>query len=151
MYTIRLARREISSRERIDRFIEGCSVVRLGMISCGEPYVIPLNFVYNMGTLCFHCSRDGRKIEALRKNPRVCLEFDEMHGVNNLSADTLYTSAIAWGSAVEEKNLEKAVKTLELISRKYLDRIPEITREMAMKTCIVSVFIETVTGKENCS
>ncbi|MCK5131317.1 MAG: hypothetical protein KAR40_04095 [Candidatus Sabulitectum sp.] len=48
---MRLQKREITSRETIDRFITECSVVRLGLISRREPCVVPpLNFVYSGGT-----------------------------------------------------------------------------------------------------
>lgn len=47
---LKLQKREITSRETIDRFITECSVVGLGLIPRGEPYVVPLNFVYSGGT-----------------------------------------------------------------------------------------------------
>ncbi len=146
---MRLTKREIVSREKIDKCIKECSVVRLGMISRGEPYIVPLNFVYFEGSVYFHCAGAGRKIEAIRENPLVCLEFDEMHGIAEESADTFYTSIIAWGSAREESNRETAKKALELICSKYLKQARVITDEMVTGTTIVSVRINRVTGKEN--
>ncbi|MEA3267474.1 MAG: pyridoxamine 5'-phosphate oxidase family protein [Candidatus Fermentibacteria bacterium] len=90
----------MSSRKTIDKFIMECSVVRPGMISRGEPYVVPLNFVYSEGVVYFHCDPEGRKIEAIRANPGVCLEFDTMHGVSVTKQTAYYTSVVAWGDAV---------------------------------------------------
>ncbi len=146
---MRLSKREIVSREKIDEFIRECSVVRIGMLSEGEPYIVPLNFVYFEESIYFHCAGAGRKIDAIRKNPLVCLEFDELHGIAEESADTLYTSVIAWGSALEERNPEIAKKALELICSKYLKQPRVITDKMVAGTTIVSVRIDRVTGKEN--
>lgn len=146
---MRLSKREINSREKIDDFMRKCPVVRLGMLSGGEPYIVPLNYVYFEETVYFHCAGAGRKIDAIRKNPLVCLEFDELHGIAEESADTLYTSVIAWGSALEEKNSEVAKKALELICSKYLKQPRVITDRMVAGTTIVSVRIDRVTGKEN--
>ena len=146
---VRLQKREIVSRDKIDLFIKRSSVLRLGLISRGEPYVVPLNYTYHDETVFFHCGKEGRKIEAIRENPRVCMEFDEMYGVTDESADTLYTSVIAWGSATEVKNLEVAKYALEQICKKYLVNSRIITDKMFANTNIISIKIETVTAKEN--
>lgn len=145
---MRLAKREISSRISIDKFIMECSVVRLGMISRGEPYVVPLNFVYSEGIVYFHCASAGRKVEAMRANPGVCLEFDAMHGVSVEKQTTYYTSVVAWGDAVFVSDISRAKQILHMICMKYLDCSPEITEDMAERTCVISIRISRVTGKE---
>lgn len=62
--------------------------------------MVPLNFVYSEGVVYFHCDPEGRKIEAIRANPGVCLEFDTMHGVSVTKQTAYYTSVVAWGDAV---------------------------------------------------
>ncbi|MCK5035230.1 MAG: pyridoxamine 5'-phosphate oxidase family protein [Candidatus Sabulitectum sp.] len=145
---MRLEKREISSRRSIDKFIMECSVVRLGMISRGEPYVVPLNFVYSEGIVYFHCSLEGRKIEAIRANPGVCLEFDAMHGVSVKEQTAYYTSVVAWGDAVFVSDISRVKQILHVICLKYLDCSPEITEDMAERTCVVSIRINRATGKE---
>lgn len=125
-----------------------CSVVRLGMISRGEPYVVPLNFVYSEGIVYFHCASAGRKVEAMRANPGVCLEFDAMHGVSVEKQTTYYTSVVAWGDAVFVSDISRAKQILHMICMKYLDCSPEITEDMAERTCVISIRISRVTGKE---
>jgi len=36
-----------------------------------EPYGVPLNFVWYEKSLCFHGSKEGRKMELIAKNPRA--------------------------------------------------------------------------------
>lgn len=46
-------------------------------ISSGEdtPYCLPLSLVRVEDALYFHCARAGRKLDLLRRNPRVCVTF----------------------------------------------------------------------------
>ncbi|MDX2042318.1 MAG: pyridoxamine 5'-phosphate oxidase family protein [Acidobacteriota bacterium] len=50
---------------------------RLGCIADGEPYVVPINFFFDGEYLYVH-SLAGKKINALRANPRICLQVDEI-------------------------------------------------------------------------
>ena len=145
---MRLKKREISSRDKIDEFIMECSVVRLGMISMGEPYIVPLNFVYVDDTVYFHCASQGRKVEALKTSPRVCIEFDAMHGVSAEKQTAYYTSVIAWGEAVFVSDINETKNILKLICLKYLDSSPVITDQMADRTSIIAIRIDKITGKE---
>ncbi len=145
---MRLKKREITSREIIDNFIMECSVVRIGMISQGEPYVVPLSFVYKDGSIYFHCAFEGRKAEAMKKSPVVCLEFDAMHGVSVESQTAYYTSVIAWGEAVSVSDMEKKREILQDLCVKYLKESTVITDSMTGRTEIIAVHLDKVTGKE---
>lgn len=145
---MRLSKREITSRAKIDAFLESCSIVRVGMISDSEPYIVPLNFVYLDGYICFHCALNGRKTSALKSGDLVCMEFDEMTGVDVEKQTTYYKSVIAWGrpSFITDKVFAKQV--LENICIKYLKEEVEITESMLQKTGVVRVSINKITGKE---
>ncbi len=149
MNRVTLQSRAITSREKIDRFIGESEVVRLGMISAGEPYIVPLNYVYLDNTVYFHCSKKGRKYEALENCSRVCLEFDSMHGISSENADTFYTSVVAWGNAEVIRDVNLGRKVLEMLVDKYLETSRKITDTMVDRTCIAAVRIDEVTGKEN--
>lgn len=67
---------------------------RLGCIAEGEPYVVPVNYVLDGDCLLSH-SLPGRKIKAMRANPRVCLQVDTIHDQLN------WRSVIAYGTYEE--------------------------------------------------
>lgn len=77
--------REILGRENIEPILQACKVCRVAMIADGAPYVIPLNFGYMWDetglTLYFHSGLKGKKIDALRADPRVCFEIDMQDGL----------------------------------------------------------------------
>ncbi|HLG17871.1 MAG TPA: pyridoxamine 5'-phosphate oxidase family protein [Blastocatellia bacterium] len=63
---------------------------RLGCVDQSAPYVVPVCYVYSDDSIYVH-SLPGRKVRALRENPRACLQvdavIDEFH----------WRSAIAFG------------------------------------------------------
>lgn len=50
---------------------------RLGCASDNQPYVVPIYFAYDPDRL-YGFTTVGRKIEWMRKNPKVCVEVDEV-------------------------------------------------------------------------
>jgi nitroimidazol reductase NimA-like FMN-containing flavoprotein (pyridoxamine 5'-phosphate oxidase superfamily) len=67
---------------------------RLGCVDNGEPYVVPVNYVFEDMSIYSH-SLPGRKIEALRAHPRACLQVDEIRD------DFNWRSVIAYGNFEE--------------------------------------------------
>jgi nitroimidazol reductase NimA-like FMN-containing flavoprotein (pyridoxamine 5'-phosphate oxidase superfamily) len=74
--------------------IAGGRMGRLGCVDNGEPYVVPINYVFEDGSIYSH-SLPGRKIEALRAHPRACLQVDEIEN------DLEWRSVIAYGNFEE--------------------------------------------------
>lgn len=66
----------------IMHLVEHAKVGRLACVRDGQPYIIPMNFVARPGYF-YSFTTYGRKIEWMRANPHVCLEFDEISGTNN--------------------------------------------------------------------
>lgn len=80
--------RELLRRKRL---------ARLGCEADGEPYVVPVNYFFD-GECAYLHSLPGRKIEAMRRRPRVCLQVDEIE--NHLA----WKSVIAFGVYEEIAN-----------------------------------------------
>ena len=97
-------------------FITAGKIGRLGCVDNGEPYVVPVNYVFEEMSIYSH-SLPGRKIEALRANPRACLQVDEIRD------DFNWRSVIAFGN-FEEIRVPTDRRT---ILRKLLDRFPLLT------------------------
>jgi uncharacterized protein len=73
---------------------------RVGRIGCcieERPYVVPVDFAYD-GSAVYVVSGPGRKIDAMRTDPRVCFEVDEIEESNG---DLGWRSVIADGVYVE--------------------------------------------------
>jgi len=58
----------------------------VGRIACSskdQPYVVPISFSYESPSHIYIFSTFGKKIEWMRRNPKVCLEVDEIANRSN--------------------------------------------------------------------
>jgi len=92
------------SPEEMEELLQKNMIGRLGCTDGQLVYVVPVSYLFDNNTLLCH-SRDGLKIEMMRRNPNVCFEVDEIRDYNN------WRSVIAWGvyeELTEEKDIEYA-------------------------------------------
>jgi nitroimidazol reductase NimA-like FMN-containing flavoprotein (pyridoxamine 5'-phosphate oxidase superfamily) len=118
---------------------------RLGCVDNGEPYVVPVNYVFEEMSIYSH-SLPGRKIEALRAHPRACLQVDEIQD------DFKWRSVIAYGN-FEEIRVPSDRRS---ILSKLLARFPLLTpvesvmaRDAGSPDSIVfRIVVDRITGVE---
>lgn len=77
---------------------------------------MPVNYVFDGGNIYIH-SLAGRKISALRLNPRACLQVDEVID------DYHWQSAIAFGTYGEVSDASERERAVGLL----LSRFPHLT------------------------
>jgi nitroimidazol reductase NimA-like FMN-containing flavoprotein (pyridoxamine 5'-phosphate oxidase superfamily) len=88
----------------------------LGCSFGGEVYIVPINYALD-GDYIYAHSRQGHKTDIMRKNPRVCLQVEELK-------DTFHwRSVIAWGR-YEELFGDEAAKAMRLLLRTYARKQP---------------------------
>lgn len=143
--------REIKDRKIIDGIIMRCRVCRLAMCDGDMPYVVPLNFGYDGSFLYFHAALEGRKIDIIRKNNKVCFEFDILHEIATAKQackwGAKYESVIGTGTVDILDSLESKQKALELIMRQYGSNCNDFPEEIMIKTLILRVRILEIYGK----
>jgi nitroimidazol reductase NimA-like FMN-containing flavoprotein (pyridoxamine 5'-phosphate oxidase superfamily) len=114
---------------------------RLGCIAAGWPYVVPVNYFFDGEDIYIH-TLPGKKLDALRANPRVCLQVDEIKDPYN------WRSAIAYGTFEELSNEE----TQEKVLTRLYSRLPHMTPvesrlvEGSKGTVVFRIKVEEVTG-----
>jgi hypothetical protein len=74
--TMRRAEWAVRDRQAIDEIIRRAQVLRLGLCAQGEPYIVPVCFGYDGQRVYVHSATEGRKLDILQRNPRVCFEID---------------------------------------------------------------------------
>ena len=100
---MRRKEKEIKDRQRIEDIMKKALVCRIAMCDNGAPYLVPVNFGYENNAIYIHTAYEGKKIDILRKNNRVCFEMES--DVQLVSGDavcdwgTLYASVIGHGRA----------------------------------------------------
>src|SRR4030042_381834 len=99
--------KEVTGRARLEQILARARVCRLGMSAESSqgpiPYVVPVFFACRDGRLYVHCAREGRKLELLAANPRVCVEVDELRAIvpaeKPCAFSSTFRSIIATGTA----------------------------------------------------
>ena len=150
---MRRSDRAINERAAIDDVIHRSLVCRLGLVDDGQPYVVPLCFGYDGDALYFHSAPEGRKIDILRNNSRVCVEFDvDGETVENQDAclwGFRYRSVVAFGTASLLEDAADKRAALDIIMSHYSDRAFTYPDPALAITVVVRVDIETITGKQS--
>lgn len=117
---MRKSEREIKDYGEKVRLLEKCQTIRLGLKDEPFPYVVPLSFGFEEAdggvNIYFHCAKEGKKINLLKADPRVCVEADLLNGYKDTgkSVTADYESLIGFGICKEVYG-EEAVHGLELL------------------------------------
>lgn len=72
--------RQVTDMDEIIKILDKAKVLHLGLVDGDEPYVVPMNYGYEMNgdklTIWLHGAPQGRKIDLMNINPKVFFEMD---------------------------------------------------------------------------
>ena len=126
--------------------------ITLGRLACArdnQPYIVPIYFAYEPDRL-FSFTTMGRKIEWMRKNPKVCVEADEVR------SHFEWMSVIATGRYQElpnkpETNADR-LRALQALEKRMLwwqtaIAVKELpTRHQTAEPLFYCIHIDSITG-----
>lgn len=149
--------REIVGREEQLRILARANVLRIALHDpLGAPYIVPLNFGYEAAgealTLYFHGAAEGKKLDLIRRDPRVGFEIDGDHAVvgEGLEVSFRYESLVGRGRAEILDDPAEKRRALDCILRHAAGRAPiEVPEKLLSRTAVVAIQVEEVTGKAN--
>jgi nitroimidazol reductase NimA-like FMN-containing flavoprotein (pyridoxamine 5'-phosphate oxidase superfamily) len=141
-----MSRAYIRNVKVIEAIIRKAQICHLAFSDGTIPYVIPMYFGYDNGTLYFHSGQNGKKMEILKKNPDVsfALETD----VELVQAKTAceftarFRSVVGFGRASIVEDREEKRKALSVLMRQYSEKSFTFRDE---KLKIVAIIKVTVT------
>lgn len=144
----------VEERHIIDEIITKNTLCYVGMIDRnGMPYVIPMNFGYADDTIYLHSAQEGSSIEALNKNPNVCITFctEPVLTYQNEEVACSYrmkgSSVICRGKVVFEEDFDEKVRALDIIMKQYTDRSFTYSAPAVNNVRVWKVEIDSVSTK----
>lgn len=150
---MRRSEKEITDKSAIEAIINASLVCRLALSDGDQPYIVPLSFGYQDRILYFHSALEGKKIDILKKNNRICFEFDVntkiIEAEKACKWGMKYQSVIGFGKAVLVENIQEKQKALNIIMNHYSDRNWQFPDKVIKKTAIIKIEIESMTGKHS--
>ena len=150
---MRRSDRAINDPTELESILREALVCRMGLCDGDVPYVVPMNFGYRDGSVFLHSAIEGRKIEILRKNPNVCLEFEK--DVELIPAETAcsftmrYRSVIASGKAVFLESTAEKARGLNAIMDSCTGKDFEFPPQALERIVVIRVDLEEISGKHN--
>lgn len=147
---MRRKERECNDPAFFTSLFEQADVITLAFQAEDPPYVIPVNFVFMDGALYFHCAREGRKLDCLRRAPGVGFSVHEILSIDRENATTLYRSLCGTGKAACVTDSEEKGRALEKLAHKYQSRCTlPVPQKTLQATEVVKITITTLSGKSN--
>lgn len=98
---------EVTDIAEIKEILDKSMIVHVGMVDGDEPYVVPMNYGYTLEdgvlSIYLHGANVGRKIDIIRKNPKVFFEMEcdvtPFEGKVACQYGTTYASVMGLGKA----------------------------------------------------
>lgn len=150
--------RQITDRNEIDVLLGRTKICRVALAIDSEPYIVPLSHGYapEANALFLHTADEGRKIDCIEANPRVCFEVEgpaevKVGDESACSWELRYESAIGYGTMVELLSPEEKEDALRCMMRQQSGRETDWTfaPKMLETTRVWRLDIESVTGKRS--
>lgn len=142
----------ILTDDQIDQVLQMELTGRLGFISGGKPFVIPVSYAFDGKSIYCH-SRAGFKIREMRKNSDICFEVDK---IDNLD---YWRSVLVHGQYEEltaVKEIQKAIRLLsdrldpilvtDVVKNSSSDKAPQIV-EKKLQPVYYRINITSRTGR----
>lgn len=82
----------------------------------GQPYGVPLNYVYADGSFYFHCAKDGQKTDMIDENSKASFCIVDSDTVIPETFSTDYISVIAFGEIRKIADEQEKMRTLWLLT-----------------------------------
>jgi len=158
---VRRKDKEIPEQAGLERILSRARVCRLGLVAEGPegpvPYVVPVFFASREGRLYVHCAEEGRKLDLLAANPRVCVEVDELRAIEPADKpcafSSVFRSVIAFGTASQVRDPAAKREALDLLMAKYAGRRTgpgfEFSDATLEHTVVLEIALSRITGKQS--
>ena len=144
----------ITDKEIIEQTINESPVCYVGMVDGDDPYVIPMNFGYNNGTIYLHSGPKARSIDILNRNNKVCITFSTGHQLTfqhpqvACSYSMKARSVLALGNVRFIESPEEKTKALNIIMKQYSDKAFKYSDPAVANVKIWEIKVIQMTCKE---
>lgn len=146
----------ITDRAEMEAILGQCPVGSLATVCFdGSPYVVTVNYVYHDAKIYFHGALEGKKIDNIAHEPRVCFEAHVVDRILPAPRATKfsmrYQSVVVHGRACLLDDLAAKRKALMMLTARYAGDCPfePPTDKEVAATAVVEIEVSEMTGKRN--
>ena len=147
--------REVTDIGEIIKILDKAMVVRIGMVDDGECYIVPMNYGYTMDegklTLWLHGSLKGRKLDVIRKNPKIFFELDcdiiPFEGDIACRYGVSYASVMGRGTAAITEDIEEKKHGLSVLMKTQTGKDFSFDDKMVSVVSVIRIDVSDYTAK----
>ncbi len=148
----RAPKKQSAALAQMEKILAGETLGFLGLARDGLPYVVPLTYAYRKGRIIFHCALQGKKLDYLRENPRVCFTVGKQYGrivphPQGAQCRAGLESVICYGNARVIDDMAERWKALNVFNRSLQSLAKSIPREAVSRCYAVEIQIAKMTGR----
>ena len=146
---------EVTDQSQISEILDKCKILHLAMVDGDEPYVIAMNYGYTMEdgklTLYMHGATQGRKLDVLRANPKVCFEMDcdlmPFDGEKPCQYGIAYSSVVGNGVAEIVEDPEQKMEALTILMKTQTGKDFEFNERLVSIVSVIKIHVAEYTAK----
>lgn len=147
--------RQIFDIDKILEILDKSKVLHLGMVDGDEPYVVPMNYGYTYEneklTIWLHGATTGRKLDVIKKNPKVFFEMEcdlvPFAGDVACKYGLSYSSLMGKGIATIVEDSEEKQKGLKILMKTQVNKDFEFNEKLASVVAIIKIEASEFTAK----
>jgi hypothetical protein len=109
--------------QQIEEVLGSQVVGRIGCHASGETYIVPISYAYD-GTYIYCHTHEGKKLDMMRQNPKICFEVDDLKDMAN------WKSVIAKGTFQELIGRHERNNAMQMLLNRYLPVMSSITTHL---------------------
>ncbi|MDR2203001.1 MAG: pyridoxamine 5'-phosphate oxidase family protein [Nitrososphaerota archaeon] len=149
--------REVTDISVIEEILLQCKICHVAMVDDGLPYVVPLSYGYkiqsgNVLELYFHSALEGRKLDILKRDNKVCFEMahegEPVHSETPCNSGYYFASVIGYGKTAFIEDADEKCNALSIMFNHQVGREATFTPEQATNVCVFKIVSTDFTGKK---
>ena len=147
--------REVTDPKEIFGILDRAKVVHVGMVDNGKPYVVPMSYGYTVEdgkiVLYLHGATRGRKLDVLRADPNVFVEFvtdlQPFEGEAACQYGLCYSSVMGEGVAEVIEDVEGKKAGLAILMKTQTEKDFTFSDKMVGGVTVIRIRIDEYTAK----
>lgn len=146
---------EVTDINEMLEIIDRCKVCHIAMMDGEWPYLLAMNFAYTYEngklTVYLHSAKEGKKLELVAKNDKVCFEMDCDHEIVTAkyacAYNFRYASVVGRGHCQVVTDVDEKMKALELLMKHQTGEDFVMEPKHTLAVAILKITADELTGK----
>ncbi len=145
--------KEITATGELEQILWQGRFCHLAIADDPLPYLVPLNYGYQDGSLYFHSAPQGRKIELLERHLRarfsVTIDLGIIEAERACSWGARFTSVVGSGRIEFVEDPQAKLSALHILMAQYSDQTFHFEEAHVAATRMFKLVIESMSGKQS--